>query len=122
MKARCWHVETDFVAALGATHDPDLIREIRRAERRRQAAKRPAAEGATPMTAEAAANAEAAGVDDAPVSGTAQNAVHYVDLIHGGQEGIYRRDPVTGKWGRRLDGIDGTGGAGLRLGGPTVDA
>lgn len=32
----------------------------------------------------------------------------FFDLVHTGPEGLYRRDPVTGKWGRRLDGVDGT--------------
>mmetsp|Transcript_5738 Transcript_5738/g.10316 ORF Transcript_5738/g.10316 Transcript_5738/m.10316 type:complete len:614 (+) Transcript_5738:46-1887(+) len=42
----------------------------------------------------------------------------YCDLVHGGLEGSYARDPVTGRWGRRLDGLDGTEGADVQLGGP----
>jgi len=44
------------------------------------------------------------------------------DLFHGGAEGVYRRDPITGRWGPRLDGVDGTGGEALNLGGPSVAA
>lgn len=102
---RAWTpVQTDAFL-LYQTTDPDLIRQLRGLGARaapRDPGPPPAAPGPRPDAAE----------------GQEEEARpnRYVDLVHGGAEGSYVRDPGTGRWGRRLDGQDGTTSAVLNLG------
>merc|ERR1739845_4087 len=43
-------------------------------------------------------------------------AISYSDCMHGGIEGKYHRNPFTGSWGHRLDGVDGTTPLDFKLG------
>uniref|UniRef100_A0A7S4R988 Uncharacterized protein n=1 Tax=Alexandrium monilatum TaxID=311494 RepID=A0A7S4R988_9DINO len=100
------------------TSDPDIVRQLRW---------RPALElqdgpeGGSPAGQGGPAEAGEGG-EEARAREEREDFVQRVgNLIHGGVEGVYRRDPVTGRWGRRLDGVDGTGGSDILLGGPRPD-
>jgi len=110
-RSRTWEpVDTSHLIL--ATRDPELIRELR-GGRQGAAAPAPAPEGPRQPT-QAKAKAEAKAKVTQPAL--------FANLMHGGQEGQYRRDPVTGKWGPRLDGLDGTCATELMLGGPQAEA
>lgn len=98
--ARRWpRVQTQQEVLL-ATSDPNLVRRLRRPL----------------LAAEGAARVEAAGqrADPPAAAGTktslkeGSRASAGADLRHGGPAGVYRRDPSTGRWGARMDGLDGT--------------
>mmetsp|Transcript_84277 Transcript_84277/g.219318 ORF Transcript_84277/g.219318 Transcript_84277/m.219318 type:complete len:666 (-) Transcript_84277:351-2348(-) len=99
--ARAWQPVDTRLEILATTGDPDLVREMRshlRLPEERSAAQAKAA----PETKDKAK------ADAAPPPPKAKGAPQkYVDLIHSGIEGVYARDPITGKWGRRADGVDG---------------
>ncbi|CAE8635893.1 unnamed protein product [Polarella glacialis] len=87
------------------THDPDLIRQLR--DPRPHGAKKEDDVALASGTSE-----EASPEPVAPEQST------YCDLVHGGPAGVYNRDPASGRWGRRLDRVDGTSPLQLMLGGP----
>jgi len=88
------------------TSDPNLVRRLRRPL---LASSAPAAVAARASPKEAPRRAKeeedrrraAAKEEETPAGAGA-------DLRHGGPTGVYRRDPFTGTWGTRLDGLDGT--------------
>jgi len=96
------------------TSDPDIIRKLRW---------RPALEGGETGAEQEAQAKQEAGKEVSSEEARAKEEREasfrrFSNLIHGGAEGVYQRDPVTGSWGRRLDGVDGTGGEAFQLGGP----
>lgn len=98
--ARVWRPVDTRQEILATTGDPDLIREMRL--RLLSSEERSAAQATAPK---AKAKAKAKATSPLPkAKGTPQK---YVDLIHSGMEGVYVRDPTTGRWGRRADGVDG---------------
>mmetsp|Transcript_22491 Transcript_22491/g.57326 ORF Transcript_22491/g.57326 Transcript_22491/m.57326 type:complete len:679 (-) Transcript_22491:124-2160(-) len=102
LPARIWTpVETSH-EVLHTTSDPNLIRRLRGEE-----APCPASDG-QPAKAVLPAAAAAAKAAAKAKCRTKENVVpSYADLRFGGPEGVYRRDPFTGRWGPRLDGVDG---------------
>lgn len=99
-------VDTTFISLLYTT-DLDVLREIREWQNilsNNKSGKKTTAKGK-------------AGPKRKP-----HEAISYSDCMHGGIEGKYCRNPFTGSWGHRLDGIDGTAPLDFKLGGPSVDA
>lgn len=121
--ARRWQ-QVDTSHTLWCTRDPDVIRQLKwvpapttlepDSQERSQAQQTPAA---------AVAVAEAVQVQGTRRETT--SSLSHVDrmhsLMHSGPDGVYVRDPVSGSWGRRQDGVEGTAGTHLRLGGPQPD-
>jgi hypothetical protein len=107
---RSWEI-VDTSHILHATGDPDLVREFRGVgeEATGNSDQQAQPHGGSQPNAKAKAKAQA-------TSKTKKGAAAYVDLVHSGLEGQYRYDHTTRSWGRRLDGVDGTGGAELNLG------
>lgn len=115
-KARAWAPVDTRQATLLLTRDLDLIRTLRGTG---AAASAPSARDTLGRGA-AGPQAEdgAAGAESEEVPAESEAPTPHVDLVHGGLEGVYRRDPITGKWGQRLDAVDGTALTDLGLGGP----
>mmetsp|Transcript_133561 Transcript_133561/g.260074 ORF Transcript_133561/g.260074 Transcript_133561/m.260074 type:complete len:227 (-) Transcript_133561:331-1011(-) len=110
---RAWRpVETQHYCLFNTT-DPDTIRGLRGASQ--HGAHHQAAAGAAERAPEEVEDEEQ---EEAPVV----HATPFQDVWHGGPEGRYIRDPLTGAWGRRRDGLDGTTNVELGLGGPRVSA
>eukprot|EP00927_Polykrikos_kofoidii_P025609 TRINITY_DN2297_c0_g1_i3.p1 TRINITY_DN2297_c0_g1~~TRINITY_DN2297_c0_g1_i3.p1 ORF type:complete len:651 (-),score=55.05 TRINITY_DN2297_c0_g1_i3:111-1997(-) len=110
--SRRWPLVETNTFGLMSTQDVDLIRRFRtRNHLRHQRARSHASGGG--QTQQSSGSEE-----DEPLP---RGPAHYVDLVHGGLAGQYKRDPLTGSWGRRLDNIDGTCSVDMRLGGPRVD-
>jgi len=107
--ARSWKPVDTRCEVLAVTGDPDLIREMRMQLLPPEVeAETEAGEDAEQARAKAKAKAAAAKAAAAKAQPKAKGApARYVDLIHSGIEGVYSRDPVTGRWGRRADGVDG---------------
>lgn len=104
-EVRRWQKVDTARHLLMKTNDLDLIRQLRR-------------ELLVPATAPAASEAPAAPeVSEAPAAAVEATVVY--SALHGGIEGHYTRDPLTGHWGRRCDGLDGTTALNLNLGGPS---
>jgi len=110
--ARTWRPVETLHYCLHNTTDPDLIRGLRGTSQRLPHHQ---GTGATERVLEEAEDEEQ---EDAP----AVHAAPFQDLWHGGPEGRYVRDPLTGAWGPRRDGLDGTTNVELGLGGPRVSA
>jgi len=111
-----WSVVDTRDPALRATTDPDLIRELRDPGYGQR--------GVGSDSREAVQDGTAAKTADDTDTHASKNLVvgPKIHLIHGGMDGVYKRDPVTGKWGARLDGVDGTTSVELMLGGPRAEA
>eukprot|EP00931_Biecheleriopsis_adriatica_P074294 TRINITY_DN48388_c0_g1_i1.p1 TRINITY_DN48388_c0_g1~~TRINITY_DN48388_c0_g1_i1.p1 ORF type:complete len:668 (-),score=145.31 TRINITY_DN48388_c0_g1_i1:34-1803(-) len=110
-------VDTSYM--LWYARDPDMIRRLKQASVSMvEAASQEQA--LLPQRLAAQAHTEAVQPQEA-VEGTVQVPSVPIDLMHSGTDGVYVRDEVTGLWGRRQDGVQGTGGSGLGLGGPRVD-
>mmetsp|Transcript_57315 Transcript_57315/g.185666 ORF Transcript_57315/g.185666 Transcript_57315/m.185666 type:complete len:679 (+) Transcript_57315:37-2073(+) len=112
LPARTWDPVKTWQEVLYTTSDADIIRQLR-------AEAVEAAAAAAALRLGGAAQAYAVASSDAPEVAQAKAEAkakakskpqreRYADMIHSGIEGMYRRDPVTGTWGPRLDGVDGT--------------
>jgi len=102
---RKWPVVDTQSHILSQATDPVLIRELRTTS------------AETPQVPVDQAKTEEPVTESCSVQ-TASAPVLVHGGLHGGLEGNYVRDPLTGTWGHRLDGLDGTEGANLDLGGP----
>eukprot|EP00930_Biecheleria_cincta_P049554 TRINITY_DN34753_c0_g1_i1.p1 TRINITY_DN34753_c0_g1~~TRINITY_DN34753_c0_g1_i1.p1 ORF type:complete len:662 (+),score=128.69 TRINITY_DN34753_c0_g1_i1:42-1988(+) len=115
---RRWQ-RVDTSHTLWCTRDPEVIRQLKLApalateelesQEHRQGQQAPAT---------AAALVEA---DQEQGAREGTTSSFHVNLMHSGPDGVYVRDPVSGSWGRRQDGVEGTAGSHLRLGGPQPD-
>jgi len=102
---RKWPLVDTRHLCLMATHDLDIIRYLRSGV----------------VSTQSSANAHQY-ASTARMQQTNRILAHYKDLVHGGIEGVYYRDPETGRWGRRKDGVDGTAPVDIMLGGPRPSA
>jgi len=107
-RCRAWAQVEVGSSLLWVTMDADIIRRLRRGLQQPQTPAEPAEPRAKPATQEA----------EAPAEARARTLASYSDMVHGGLEGVYRRDPASGRWGPRLDGVTGAAGCELLLGGP----
>lgn len=97
-------VDTTFISLMYTT-DLDVLREIREWQNRTS--------GKTKMKDPKAKDEQ---------KQKPRKVITYSDCMHGGIEGKYHRNPFTGSWGERFDGIDGTAHVDFKLGGPSVNA
>jgi hypothetical protein len=102
---------------LMATRDADLVRELRTKSGSDEDA--PTAPRAS-MDTQGLRQEQETQKSDAEKDRETRHAAFY-DTIHTGPEGVYHRDALTGKWGTRSDGVDGTHSAEINLGGPRPD-
>eukprot|EP00933_Yihiella_yeosuensis_P000536 TRINITY_DN10083_c4_g1_i1.p1 TRINITY_DN10083_c4_g1~~TRINITY_DN10083_c4_g1_i1.p1 ORF type:complete len:640 (-),score=109.54 TRINITY_DN10083_c4_g1_i1:309-2228(-) len=113
---RKWQpVQVDHL--LLSTRDPDLIRQLRHGQTLGDTASGNSTSAAQ-QNGRSLLESSAGNEDSDDTSSPAPDPPMYVDLVHGGLEGKYCRDPATGRWGQRFDGMDGTSAVELQLGGP----
>mmetsp|Transcript_60918 Transcript_60918/g.178077 ORF Transcript_60918/g.178077 Transcript_60918/m.178077 type:complete len:699 (+) Transcript_60918:55-2151(+) len=101
-----------------ATSDPDIVRQMRWRPVLTDEAD-PAGEGQTESAGDDMPGEESESPEAVRARQEREASLrHFSNMVHGGAEGAYRRDPITGRWGRRLDGMDGTAETEIMLGGP----
>lgn len=120
--ARRWQ-QVDTSHTLWCTRDPDMIRQLKWVPA--PATLEPGSEEHGQGQQTPADGAAVAGADQEQETRKGTTSSSHVDLMHSlmhsGPDGVYVRDPVSGSWGRRQDGVEGTAGSHLRLGGPQPD-
>lgn len=112
-----WAPVDTRIHQLMVTVDTDLIRQFRAEGGSKSDG--PHGSGVQEMDAQGAGGEQ----ENEKMKTKKEEEVHaaFYDAIHSGPEGVYRRDPLTGKWGLRADGVDGTHSAVINLGGPRPD-
>lgn len=89
-RARPWKPVDTRAEVLCTTKDPNLIRRLR-------------SELGSVQSSQKASSAAEQEVEVEATKDSGAGSTSAVSLVHGGVEGAYRRDPITGKWGRTAE-------------------